>query len=107
MAQRLQGKLALVTAAGQGIGRAIAELFAAEGARVVATDIEEKKLEGVRSVKSLELDVRSTGAVEALAKDLTAEFGASTCSSIAPATCTTARCSIAPRPIGTSPWIST
>jgi 2-keto-3-deoxy-L-fuconate dehydrogenase len=76
MAQRLQGKLALVTAAGQGIGRAIAEAFAAEGARVVVTDLEEKKLEGIRSVKSLKLDVRSTGAVEALAKNLTAEFGA-------------------------------
>jgi 2-keto-3-deoxy-L-fuconate dehydrogenase len=76
MAQRLQGKLALVTAAGQGIGRAIAEAFAAEGARVVVTDLEEKKLEGIRSVKSLKLDVRSTGAVEALAKDLAAEFGA-------------------------------
>jgi 2-keto-3-deoxy-L-fuconate dehydrogenase len=76
MAQRLQGKLALVTAAGQGIGRAIAEAFAAEGARVVATDVDEKKLEGLRSVKSLKLDVRSTGAVEALAKNLTAEFGA-------------------------------
>ena len=65
MAQRLQGKLALGTAAGQGIGRAIAEAFAAEGARVVATDVDEKKLEGLRSVKSLKLDVRSTGAVEA------------------------------------------
>jgi 2-keto-3-deoxy-L-fuconate dehydrogenase len=76
MAQRLQGKLALVTAAGQGIGRAIAEAFAADGARVVATDVEEKKLEGIKSAKRLKLDVRSTDAVEAVAKELTAELGA-------------------------------
>ena len=39
MANRLNGKRALVTAAGQGIGRATALAFAAEGARVIATDI--------------------------------------------------------------------
>jgi 2-dehydro-3-deoxy-L-fuconate 4-dehydrogenase len=76
MALRLQGKLALITAAGQGIGRAIAEAFAAEGARVIATDLEDKKLEGIKSVKSLKLDVRSTEAIEALAKETTTEFGA-------------------------------
>ena len=76
MASRLQGKLALVTAAGQGIGRAIAEAFAAEGARVIATDLEEKKLEGIKSVKRCKLDVRSTAAIEALAKETGTEFGA-------------------------------
>jgi 2-dehydro-3-deoxy-L-fuconate 4-dehydrogenase len=76
MAQRLQGKVALVTAAGQGIGRAIAEAFAAEGARVIATDVDEKKLDGLKSAKRLKLDVRSTAAVEALAKEIAAEFGA-------------------------------
>jgi 2-keto-3-deoxy-L-fuconate dehydrogenase len=76
MALRLQGKLALVTAAGQGIGRAIAEAFAAEGARVIATDLEEKKLEGIESVKRCKLDVRSTAAIEALAKETATEFGA-------------------------------
>jgi 2-keto-3-deoxy-L-fuconate dehydrogenase len=76
MAQRLQGKLALVTAAGQGIGRAIAEAFAAEGARVVATDVEEQKLEGIKTIKRLKLDVRSTEAIEAFAKDLAGELGA-------------------------------
>ena len=64
MALRLQGKLALITAAGQGIGRAIAEAFAVEGARVIATDLEEKKLEGIKSVKRRKLDVRSTAAIE-------------------------------------------
>src|SRR5215813_1806211 len=76
MALRLQGKLALITAAGQGIGRAIAEAFAAEGARVIATDLEEKKLEGIKSVKRRKLDVRSTAAIEALAKETATEFGA-------------------------------
>jgi 2-keto-3-deoxy-L-fuconate dehydrogenase len=76
MAGRLQNKLALVTAAGQGIGRAIAEAFAVEGARVVATDVEASKLEGIKSLERLKLDVRSTAAVEALAKDIAAEFGA-------------------------------
>jgi 2-keto-3-deoxy-L-fuconate dehydrogenase len=75
MAGRLQGKLALVTAAGQGIGRAIAEAFVAEGARVIATDLDDTKLAGLKSVKSLKLDVRSTAAVEALAKDIAAELG--------------------------------
>ncbi|WP_143137342.1 SDR family NAD(P)-dependent oxidoreductase, partial [Burkholderia ubonensis] len=41
---RLQGKRALVTAAGQGIGRATALRFAREGADVLATDIDEASL---------------------------------------------------------------
>jgi 2-keto-3-deoxy-L-fuconate dehydrogenase len=68
MAKRLQGKIALVTAAGQGIGRAIAEAFIAEGAKVIATDLDTAKLHGFpRSVKKVRLDVTSTKAVEALA----------------------------------------
>src|SRR6476620_3999079 len=76
MAKRLQGKVALVTAAGQGIGRAIAESFAAEGASVIATDVDENKLDGIKSTKRLKLDVRSTAAIEALAKETATEFGA-------------------------------
>jgi 2-keto-3-deoxy-L-fuconate dehydrogenase len=76
MAQRLQGKVALVTAAGQGIGRAIAEAFIAEGARVIATDVDESKLDRLKSEKRLKLDVRATAAVEALARDVATEFGA-------------------------------
>jgi 2-keto-3-deoxy-L-fuconate dehydrogenase len=76
MSGRLQHKLALVTAAGQGIGRAIAEVFAAEGATVIATDVEENKLAGMQSAKRLKLDVRSTQAVEKMAKDVASEFGA-------------------------------
>jgi 2-keto-3-deoxy-L-fuconate dehydrogenase len=73
---RLQGKLALVTAAGQGIGRAIAEAFAAEGATVIATDIALDKLAGLKAAKCAKLDVLSTQAVEDFAKSVTADFGA-------------------------------
>jgi 2-keto-3-deoxy-L-fuconate dehydrogenase len=75
MAGRLAGKIVLVTAAGQGIGRAIAEAFIREGAKVIATDLEEAKVAGLKSVKHGKLDVRSTQAVEALAKDIAREFG--------------------------------
>ena len=45
MGVRLKNKLALVTDAGQGIGKATALDFAREGAKVLATDINEKNLE--------------------------------------------------------------
>jgi len=76
MAGRLKGKVALVTAAGQGIGRAIAAAFAAEGAQVIATDLAAGKLKGLRAAERRALDVRSTAAVEALAKDVGRKYGA-------------------------------
>jgi 2-keto-3-deoxy-L-fuconate dehydrogenase len=76
MAGRLKGKVALVTAAGQGIGRAIAAAFAAEGARVIATDLDAGKLKGLRAAERRALDVRSTTAVEALAKEVGRKYGA-------------------------------
>src|SRR6266851_2250563 len=76
MAGRLQGKVALVTAAGQGIGRAIAEAFVREDAQVIATDVDEKKVQDIKGAKPLKLDVRSNDAVDALAKRVADEFGA-------------------------------
>ena len=75
MTARLQGKVALITAAGQGIGRAIAEAFIREGAIVIATDVASDKLKGLSAKKSLKLDVRSTNDVEALAKTVDGEYG--------------------------------
>jgi 2-keto-3-deoxy-L-fuconate dehydrogenase len=69
MAGRLAGKKALLTAAAAGIGRATAEAFAREGARVVATDIDLKGLSGLNA-ETRKLDVRSNEAVEALAREI-------------------------------------
>jgi 2-keto-3-deoxy-L-fuconate dehydrogenase len=63
---RLQGKTALVTAAGQGIGRAIAEAFLREGAKVWATDLDVAKLEGLEGAEKRRLDVLSNADVEQL-----------------------------------------
>jgi 2-keto-3-deoxy-L-fuconate dehydrogenase len=76
MAGRLQDKVALITASGQGIGRAIAIAFAAEGAKVIATDVDERKLDGLKAAARRKLDVRSTAAIEALAGDVASQFGA-------------------------------
>jgi len=69
MTQRLAGKTALITAAGQGIGLATAELFAREGARVIATDIRIDGLAG-KPVDARKLDVLDGAAIKALAAEV-------------------------------------
>ncbi|WP_093968808.1 SDR family oxidoreductase [Actibacterium lipolyticum] len=62
---RLTGKRALVTAAGQGIGRATALAMASEGAQVFATDVNEAALEGLDGdgIEAFVLDARDTDSV--------------------------------------------
>ena len=75
MAGRLKGKVALVTAAGQGIGRAIAQAFVAEGAKVIATDLDVKKLKGIKRATLAKLDARSTADVKALVNAMSKKLG--------------------------------
>jgi len=66
MSGRLSGKTALVTAAGQGMGRAGALAFAREGARVIATDVDDgllRELDGRAGVTTARLDVLDDAAV--------------------------------------------
>ncbi len=70
MAGRLAGKTAIITAAGQGIGKASALAFAAEGAQVVATDINGGLLAGLAGTPGITtrvLDVTDAAAVAAAA----------------------------------------
>jgi 2-keto-3-deoxy-L-fuconate dehydrogenase len=73
MSGRLAGKTALVTAAGQGIGRATALAFAAEGAVVWATDINDAALANLSSggsnLRTLRLDVLDSQAVTEFASE--------------------------------------
>ncbi len=67
---RLSGKTALVTAAGQGIGRASALALAREGARVLATDLRPEalaSLDGVENIATAPLDVRDPTGIAAVA----------------------------------------
>ena len=70
MARRLAGKTAIVTAAAQGIGRATALAFAAEGAEVYATDLNAAKVAEIAGpgIKTGALDVMDPKAIAALAE---------------------------------------
>ena len=67
---RLSGKTALITAAGQGIGRACAELFSREGAGVVAADINQAALANLEGCRTCRLDVTDKAAIDKLAAQL-------------------------------------
>ena len=70
---RLKGKRAFLTAAGAGIGRATALAFVAEGAEVIATDLNTDlmaDLGGLGVAKTAKLDVRDTEAINAMAADI-------------------------------------
>ena len=72
MADRLKGKRALITAAGQGMGRAAAVAFAQEGASVWATDISAdalKTLEGTPGITTRVLDVTDSSAIERVTRE--------------------------------------
>lgn len=70
---RLQGKTAFLTAAGQGIGRETALLFAREGARVLATDVNQSALDALareaNGIETLRLDVTNAGAISDLFRE--------------------------------------
>jgi 2-keto-3-deoxy-L-fuconate dehydrogenase len=73
MTGRLQGKTALVTAAAAGIGRACAIMFAKEGAKVIATDIDDKNLKTLgetAGITTRRLDVMDKAAIDAAAKEI-------------------------------------
>lgn len=73
MAGRLEGKTALVTAAGQGIGRAIALAYAAEGATVTATDLYPEKL---ADLAAKGITVRALNVLDAMEiKEIAADLG--------------------------------
>jgi len=71
MPGHLADKTAFVTAAGQGIGRATALAFAAEGARVIATDVDEGKVRQIASerIRTARLDVLQAADIAQAAND--------------------------------------
>jgi 2-keto-3-deoxy-L-fuconate dehydrogenase len=69
MAGRLAGKKAVITAAAQGIGRASAELFVAEGAELIATDLDLGKLGDLKGATSRQLDVTDSEAIKRFAAE--------------------------------------
>jgi NAD(P)-dependent dehydrogenase (short-subunit alcohol dehydrogenase family) len=81
--EELSGKVAVITGAGSGIGRALAEAFAAEGMRMMLADIDEKRLDEVADdlrARDVEVATRVTDVglgdeIESLAHDTLEAFG--------------------------------
>lgn len=80
MAGLLEGKVAIVTGAGRGIGQAVAEAYGAEGATVVVSDIDEARAKevasGIAGASAIACDVRSEEQVKALVEQTVAQHGA-------------------------------
>jgi len=73
LSNRLAGKTAFITAAGQGIGRAAALAFAREGARVWATDVDATKLaeiDGTDGIRVAAMDATDEAAIAKVASDV-------------------------------------
>ncbi|MDN3712623.1 SDR family oxidoreductase [Paracoccus cavernae] len=79
---RLAGKRILITAAGQGIGRATAIACAAEGAHVIATDVNPALLAGLDGMETRAFDVTSQEAIDALAAEVGALDGLFNCAGV-------------------------
>lgn len=85
MAGRLDGKVAVITGAASGIGRATVDLFVAEGAKVIAADLQEDKgariehdhanAQGGRAVKFVRCDVMQEADIAAAVNAAKSEFG--------------------------------
>jgi NAD(P)-dependent dehydrogenase (short-subunit alcohol dehydrogenase family) len=75
MAGRLNGRKAIVTGAASGIGKASAELFASEGASVLAVDLPEKGLAAPKGGYMLELDITGENAPQRIVDTARSKLG--------------------------------
>lgn len=74
-AMRLEGRTAIITGAGSGIGRAMAECFAADGANVVAADIDADRLKQLEGAVTVQADVSTQAGVDEMADAALNAFG--------------------------------
>src|ERR1700733_3766959 len=76
---RLDGRIAIVTGSGRGIGKAIAGKLAAEGATVIVTDLDaataEQTAAELPGAMAIQTDVTDRPGVQAMADRVTREFG--------------------------------